>query len=233
MTKTYRKSGFTLVELLVVMGILTLLATVVMVVSQKAIKKSKAAVMTKNMQQMGTFITSYANDNQQLLMPCRDPLNGLLWHQTMLSMIFEGTDTTKFESPDWWEAHEDILVRNPLFKKADGFSPLTPGYGYNLMLPENYDAAQGGDGQGTIEETLIPMSYLDNPTRLPVVAPSTNYFYRYDEGQIGEFKTGTASKFLTDQKFPVLFLDSHVEMVTPKDYIKRRLHLMPLDPNAE
>lgn len=239
-----RPKGFTIIELLVVIAILLILGAAGFTVGAKMIRKSRAAVMASNMKQFGPFFTAYATDNQQQLLPCRGDItlsdgsidSDALWHEIILSMMFENTDPSRFKEESFWDSQE-LFLRNPLFLEGEdprGFEPLNPGYGYNLMLPQNYliqEAGSSADGD-TLERTRVPVAFLDEPTRIPIVAPADNYFYRYDEAQIDEWETGTISTFLIDGNFPVLFLDGHIESVKPDEYIDRRLHEMPIDPDA-
>ena len=37
---------------------------------------------------------------------------------------------------------------------------------------------------------------------------------------------------LVDGKMPIMFVDGHVEVMTPAEYVQRELYLMPLPPQA-
>ena len=181
--------------------------------------------------------------NQQQLLPCRGDViqndgsvdSEALWHEIILSMMFENTDPAKFKDDDWWDGQE-LFLRNPLFLTGEdprGWEALNPGYGYNLMLAENYEFHENGavPAAALLELVKVPMAYLDEPTRTPIIAPCDNYFYRYDIDQIDEFETGTIRSFLVDGNIPVLFLDGHIENIKPAEYVNRRLDQMPTDPN--
>ncbi|MDX1680916.1 MAG: type II secretion system protein [Akkermansiaceae bacterium] len=233
---TRKPKGFTLVELLVVIAILIVLASLVFSVGTRMLKKSKATVMATNMKQMGTFFTAYASDNQELMMPCRGDLVLLdgsvdpdaLWHEIILSMNEENTDPAVFKTEDYWK-NNDSFMRNPLFTDADGFDPLNPGYGYNLMLPENYELSAGSavPASADIERVRVPMAFIDQPSRTPIVAPAENYYYRYTEAEIDDFDSKPLSNFLSEGSIPVLFLDGSVERIRPQQYVSRELDQMP------
>ncbi len=236
-TRKPNSKGFTLVELLVVIAIILILGAVVFGIGNRMIVKAKAATMAANMKQASTFFNAYASDNQQQLLPCRGDvilLDGSvdpdgLWHEIILSMIYEDVDPANFKDDEWLESSGTFLS-NPLFKARDGWAALNPGYGYNLKIPENYDLAEGGNA-ADIELLKVPMAYLDEPTRIPILAPAINYYYRYDESEIGGFESRPLKTFLTDGNLPVLFLDGHIENVKPARYVSRRLHEMPLEPD--
>lgn len=242
--KSHNARGFTILELLVTIAIIIALSAVGIGLGRNMIFKARASVMSNNMKQISSFITAYATDNQQQLLPCRGEMKlsdgtfmpDTLWHHIILSMMFETTDPALFSEESFWD-NQELFLRNPLFQKGEeprGFTPENPGYGYNLMLPENYLSSGGNPAgnAGSLEETMVPMAFIDDPTRTPIVAPADNYYYRYDEGQIGELETGTVSRWLVDGNLPVLFMDGHIENVKPRDYIKRRLHEMPLDSDS-
>lgn len=240
----YYSKGFTLIELLVVIAIIMVLGAAMFAIGTQMIRKSKATLMASNMKQMSSFFTAYATDNQQKLLPCRGEIiqgdgsidGEALWHEIICSMLFETTDPIDFRDDDWWESRE-LFLRNPLFQKGETpreWSALNPGYGYNLMLAENYELAQNGSApaDALLELTLVPMAFIDDPSRTPIIAPADNYYYRYDPDQIDEWNSATLRLFLTDGNFPVLFMDGHIENVKPAQYVDRRFHEMPLDPNA-
>lgn len=244
MRSSRKSSGFTLIELLVVIAMLAVLAVIVTIVGKNMMQKSKAMTMASNMKQMAPLFQIYATEHFNQMLPCKsdqrqadDSMAAMIWHEVMLSMLFENSDPAQFKTENWWKSNKSFL-QNPLFRSTDtprGWTPLNPGYGYNLKLPENYQLAETGaiPAQEQAEALVIPMAALNEPTRIPIIAPCDNYYYRYDDAQIGEFTTGTLPKFLTEGKFPVLFMGGNVELLKPADYINRKLHEMPMDPNKK
>jgi len=243
MRPSRKSSGFTLIELLVVIVMLAVLAAIIAIVGRNMIQKSKAMQMAGNLKQMAPLFQIYATEHFNQMLPCkseqRQPDNTvaeMIWHEVMLSMLYENLDPAQFKTVDWWKSNKSFL-QNPLFKATDsprGWTPLNPGYGYNLKLPENYQLAASGTtpSQDDAEALAVPMAALNDPGRIPLIAPCDNYYYRYDVAQIGEFTTSsTLAKFLTEDKFPVLFMNGNVELLRPADYIARKLHEMPMDPD--
>lgn len=240
MNPSKKHSGFTLVELLIVITIIMILATLSVFIGNKMLMRSRATLMASNMRQMAPLFRIYSNDHNDLLLPCKsdqllpdNTVSEMIWHEVLLTMMYENSDPANFKTEEWWENNNNCFLKNPLFRTSDtprGWEPLNPGYGYNLKLPENHMANEGLSGDA--ESAEISINVIEDPGRSPLIAPCDNYFYRYDEAEIQEFTGGTLSKFLSDGRFPVLFLGGQVEMVRPDEYISRRLHEMPLDPNA-
>jgi prepilin-type N-terminal cleavage/methylation domain-containing protein/prepilin-type processing-associated H-X9-DG protein len=63
------KRGFTLVELLVVIGIIALLIALLMPALNKARKAAQAVVCMSNLRQLGLALNMYSNDSKDALMP--------------------------------------------------------------------------------------------------------------------------------------------------------------------
>jgi prepilin-type processing-associated H-X9-DG protein len=71
---------------------------------------------------------------------------------------------------------------------------------------------------------------LADPGRTPLVAPCDNFFFRYDTEQLKTFGNSTLKDFLSNGKLPVLFVDGHVETISPSEYEERKLYLVPIVP---
>jgi len=242
--KTKGKPGFTLVELLVVILIIIVVAAFTFTAVTKMLAKGKATKEMSNLRQMGPLFTIYATDNNMSLPPCKIEVEqpdgttaSRQWHEALLAELYPDADPADFKTKDWWNRNEPF-IRNPLFKetaKPRGWSPLNPGYGLNEMIAENLAIAATGVAPPHEELLTVstPLAVIAEPSRIPLVAPCDNYFYRYDDAELGGFKSGTLQDFLSEGKVPVLFVDGHVEAITPKEYSTRRLDEMPFVPDPE
>ena len=239
--KIPRKPGFTLVELLVVIAIIVVVAALSFGMVSKMVAKAKATKLTENLRQMGPLFTIYATGHNMTLPPCKGQVaqgDGttveMQWHETLLTVLFPDTNPAEFKTTAWWDRN-DTFIRNPLFKQTAtprGWTPLNPGYGMNEMIPENLALASTGVAPPRAELQTIstPFAALAEPGRTPLIAPCDNYFFRYDPAELAGFASGTLKDFLFQGKFPVLFVDGHVEAVSPSEYLERKLYLVPIVP---
>jgi prepilin-type N-terminal cleavage/methylation domain-containing protein/prepilin-type processing-associated H-X9-DG protein len=236
-----KKSGFTLVELLVVIVIIAALAAVSFTVGPKMMAKAKATESMQNIRQFGPLLASYAADHSMKLPAAKGPYlledgtsPDLQWNEVCLVMSYPQTDPSDFKTKDWWKNNK-TFVRNPLLKESAGWEPLIPGYALNQMIPENLAIASGNPvpSQNELLASSVPLAVLSEPSRTPLIAPCDNYFYRYDAAEINGFKTGALKDLLTEGKVPVLFVDGHLETISPTEYQERQLDRIPIAPEAE
>ena len=230
--------GFTLVELLVVIAIIAVLASVAFTLGPKMLRKAKATESMSNLRQISPILNTYASEHNNKLPAIRgivtQPDGSTIqqyWHEACLALMFPNTEPAEFKSMDWWKKNKTIF-RNPLLKdKANprGFSPATPGFAMNEMVAENLGREAGvAPSHDENLTTTVALASVSDPARTPIVAPSDNFYYRYDDAELSSFQRGTMKDLLIDGKVPVLFLDGHTESITPKEYRVRKLSKMPL-----
>ena len=88
MSQTYhvprrRRAAFTLVELLVVIGIIALLISILLPSLGKARERAKTIKCLSNLKQIGTAVMTYAAESKGVLLPCGTPRDGW-WHNILI-----------------------------------------------------------------------------------------------------------------------------------------------------
>lgn len=227
------RTGFTLVELLVVIVIIAALAAIAFTVGPRMMKKGDAAKSIQNMRQIGSSLGIYAADNSLSFPPAEAGITdasgtttkGDIWHVALLKMMYPDVeDPSKFAwDSKLWEQTKPVF-HNPLMTKTSKptFAPWRPGYGINRGIIDNLDGA-GSDYLTGSKTRPIALARIPEPSRTPIVAPHSDWFFTPTTFA----KTDRMKPFLVDGKFPVLFADGHVETMPPQEYIDRKLASMP------
>jgi prepilin-type N-terminal cleavage/methylation domain-containing protein len=220
------RNGFTLVELLVVITIIITLAGLIFAMVTKMRKRADAAKQTSILHQIGPLMVLHTTERNGLLPATvsTKEYGSVHWHQALHALINSELPIDRVKSFDYWNKGNP-LIKNPLYKTPVGnlkLSPWCPGYGMNtkivdnLKLPVDYN---NGEWQAN---RAIPLAAIGDPARTPLVAPAPDYHY----GTI-KAKDLRMEQFLISGQIPVLFVDGHIETISPKEYEERKLHLMP------
>jgi prepilin-type N-terminal cleavage/methylation domain-containing protein/prepilin-type processing-associated H-X9-DG protein len=85
------KRGFTLIEMLVVISIIVLLASILFPVFATAREKARSASCLSNQKQIAMAISMYSQDNDELNLPAVDPGSKAWWESTLQPYIRGGT----------------------------------------------------------------------------------------------------------------------------------------------
>ncbi len=227
--------GFTLVELLVVVTIIIILAAIAFTVGPKMMRRGDAAKSMENLRQIGPLMMTYAADNNFRL-PAMRPMikdeNGryvsdLHWHQALALLAIPDLDADKLGDDKWWEATEPVL-RNPMYSKKmlpQKLANWHQGYAMNRMIPNNLgytgswdEGDKGPNSHGT------SLSEVTQQTRTPLVAPNVDNWHYVGSDLGRKINEG----FLIEGKLPILFVDGHVESMTPAQYIEKEYDKQPL-----
>lgn len=222
-------AGFTLVELLVVIVIIGALAALAMTMTGKMKTRADAAKSVMNMRQIGSAVGVYMADNSNNLPAGREEaqdasgtwVEGLHWHQNLLLLTNPGMDLEKMRDEAWWNANKPF-VKNPLANANSlpkPFMPWWPGYALNLQIVSNLGLG-GGDwkaGGGGPQTKRVNLSMIPEPQKTPLVSPRGDWLY-----YTNDLLEAGIKGFLVDGKLPILFVDGHVETMTPNEYVLPR-----------
>ena len=209
--------GFTLVEMLVVITIIVVLATISFSVSHRMLASSKAAKSMENMRQVAALVVSSASDNGGKLLALRqfnEASTGLPtnwhWNQAVAAMTDPAADPqTIATSSDWWWKTQPVAL-NPQIGKS-GFQTYNSGYAMNLSISENIYTRNNPRDWEMMLRFQPPLAAISEPARTPLIVPHWNW-------HSGDFLSGTAlndlsrsKTFISDGKMSIVFVDGHAE----------------------
>jgi prepilin-type N-terminal cleavage/methylation domain-containing protein len=226
-------SGFTLVELMVVIVIIATLAAVGFMMGPKMKQRSAAAKSMQNMRQIGPLMMAYATEHSFKLPGMRPRfkdssgalVDGLHWHQALASQLFPEAEKTDLESDQWWEENQPLL-RNPLYSKK--LLPLKlaawhQGYAMNRQIMQNLGFNGSWDSETGPNAKDIPLASIPDQARTPLVAPRVDDWH-YAAADLGAKNN---AGFIIDDKLPILFVDGHIEEMRPSEYVTRDYDNVP------
>ncbi len=224
-TRAHKTQGFTLVELLVVIVIIASLAALALTLGPRMMARAKFTESMQNIRQIVPLLTAYAADNNMTLPPVEGDvrlpdgtIETLQWNEVCMTMVYPDTRLDTMRNKTWWDQNK-VVLKNPMYKAS---TLLKPGYAMNEMIATNIDA-------GNDLSTAIPLSLIPDSSRTPLIAPYTDFHYKFSSGEVAGFDKAPLANLLLEGKLPVAFVDGHLETMPPREYLNRKLNDQPLD----
>jgi prepilin-type N-terminal cleavage/methylation domain-containing protein/prepilin-type processing-associated H-X9-DG protein len=204
-----RKHGFTLVELLVVMGIISVLIAMLLPALNKARDSAKTVQCASNMRQIGLAFIMYANDNHSYLPAFYDYFAYKQWSKALVDSKYLPVGTNALVCPSF------------LPEKFDGSYSHTYGMPVYYYRPASYPP-----GYTPIPYDFIGTDYWDQPklsrmTDLSKTYLLTDSWYRYDIFQyyyIDNNNSAAAIHLRHNNRANALLADGSVQLWAASDF---------------
>jgi len=229
-----RSHGFTLVELLVVMVIVATLAGLTTAFLPKALKKGTQTKSIQQMRQMSSAFEMYAKDHANRIPPVITSAEESEEKQDTpwvyyLEQMNSSKELEVYFKDKWWQDNKSSIYRNPLQPK-NKVSAKSTGYAMNAALAYNIAVSRGEKLEPDEAKYIATnLNAITDGTKVPIIIPHWGWSYTGDKKEMADKRF---EPYLVNDRIAVLFLDSHVEVMTPKEYTSSGLNLYPNTENS-
>lgn len=169
--KVISRKGFTLVELLAVIGIIGVLSGIVIVVVGKAREKAAMAVSRSNLGKLGQATLLFAADHRQTLPVFKPGHATHYWINELWKVAYPDRPTVPSlpPSPDTYANFVANWGGTIFYSPLTEDQPVARSYGYNIYLNQFNESDQAAD-------PLIPLrtAHIANPSRTVLIADSSS-----------------------------------------------------------
>jgi prepilin-type N-terminal cleavage/methylation domain-containing protein/prepilin-type processing-associated H-X9-DG protein len=217
------KRAFTLVELLVVIGIIAMLISLLMPALSRARDASNAAQCMSNLRQQGIAEQMYMSDSGGAFItpyqiPPKYPFVNHPYIFEYLPMLYQsaGAQTWRCPVDNFYDVFSGAIDRIGYPEPVKGTPDIAYSYAINFDLPQSAHALYRGPG-------LIPYQYFNPWLGSKVTTPANVALLLETWSSAGlDHRTETdyfRFNHIKNTAMNVLFLDGHVESMTPKQIL--------------